>query len=424
MIKKILHQIWNQRWHNSWIFMELLLITIFLWMIIDPLYIIYAKKNIPCGYEKENRYSVELEIREGENKNGQDAILNLVHEIKNMPEIENIISTTQTSILESGSILLESLYSDPSNKTGCTKVCANYYLWLGNKNMFATLGIKDVNTGKILTVPENAVNDYSKMFISKSAAMQLYGTTNVIGRKPNTNMEIIGVYEDFKSVSYIEAMPSIIFVRPFYEKYFLSNLCNHIVQLKKETNVENFINKVNNLSEKEEYEIIKRIKILTLKDYIKKSGKHAVAANIVRQKFIFGSFAILCIFLCITGTFWVRMDNRRSDIGIMCSMGASRSRVIRQYVTEAALLLTAAFIVSLPFILHYVHINGFAEPVVCKIPKGFTPDPQYGVNNFYIHFAWVTAITYTAMLLTTIVGTLIPVLRATRIQPADALREK
>jgi ABC-type lipoprotein release transport system permease subunit len=46
------------------------------------------------------------------------------------------------------------------------------------------------------------------------------------------------------------------------------------------------------------------------------------------------------------------------------------------------------------------------------------------VNNRYIHFATVTAITYVTMLLITIVGTLIPVYRATRILPADALREE
>ena len=118
------------------------------------------------------------------------------------------------------------------------------------------------------------------------------------------------------------------------------------------------------------------------------------------------------------------MDNRRSDIGIMCSMGASRSRVVRQYVTEAIILLTLAFLAGLPFILHYVHISGFAEPSVCALPRGFVPNPEYRVNNFYIHFALVTAITYAALMLVTVLSTLIPVLRATRIQPADALREE
>ena len=125
------------------------------------------------------------------------------------------------------------------------------------------------------------------------------------------------------------------------------------------------------------------------------------------------------------GTFWTRMDNRRSDIGIMRSMGASRSRVVRQYITEAVILLTLAFVAAMPIVLHFVLTEGFAEPGVCSIDKKmFLPNPEYGVNNFYIHFAWVTVITYVAMLFITIAGTWIPVYRATRILPADALREE
>jgi ABC-type antimicrobial peptide transport system permease subunit len=119
------------------------------------------------------------------------------------------------------------------------------------------------------------------------------------------------------------------------------------------------------------------------------------------------------------------MDNRRSDIGIMRSMGASRSRVVRQYITEAVILLTVAFIVALPLILHIVLVDGFAEPAVCTLNKNaFPPNPEYGVNNTYIHFAWVTAITFIAMLAITVIGTFIPVYRATRILPADALRDE
>ena len=84
-----------------------------------------------------------------------------------------------------------------------------------------------------------------------------------------------------------------------------------------------------------------------------------------------------------------------------------------------------AFTVALPLILHIVLVDGFAEPAVCTLDKNsFPPNPEYGVNNTYIHFAWVTAITFIAMLAITVIGTFIPVYRATRILPADALRDE
>jgi hypothetical protein len=94
-------------------------------------------------------------------------------------------------------------------------------------------------------------------------------------------------------------------------------------------------------------------------------------------------------------------------------------------LTEAVILLTLAFVAAMPIVLHFVLTEGFAAPEVCSIDKeNFTPNPEYGVNNFYIHFAWVTVITYGALLFITIAGTWIPVYRATRILPADALREE
>ena len=55
MITKILHQAWNERKHNCLIFGVLLLTTIFIWMISDPIYVIFATKAIPNNYEKRDR---------------------------------------------------------------------------------------------------------------------------------------------------------------------------------------------------------------------------------------------------------------------------------------------------------------------------------------------------------------------------------
>ena len=46
MIKTILHQIWNERRQNGWLFVELIAIAIFLWVAIDPLFVLYSNKYI------------------------------------------------------------------------------------------------------------------------------------------------------------------------------------------------------------------------------------------------------------------------------------------------------------------------------------------------------------------------------------------
>ena len=424
---KIFHQIWNQRWHNSWIFVELLVIAIFLWMLIDPLYIVYATKAIPDNYEKKDRYFIEL-MSNADEQNNIDVFRNILHMIENMPEVESSITTSMTSNFNDHiTIVSDALYPNLEKQIEAYVIVQAFqYLWNGNRNVFHTLGLKDANSGKLLTVPQN-IDTEKQIFVSKSAAINTYGTTNVIGRKPKEDYEIIGVYEDYKINNYKEPLPSIIYLKNIEEDWFYSNLLNKIiVKLKKGTNRKLFTQKLNNQLKKDKCgKFIKEIKLFSIDEYQNNSSASKIAASTLRPKFIFCSFALACIFLCMLGTFWTRMDNRRSDIGIMRSMGASRSSVVRQYITEAVILLTLAFVAAMPIVLHFVLTEGFAEPEVCSIDKeNFTPNPEYGVNNFYIHFAWVTAITYVAMLFITIVGTWIPVYRATRILPADALREE
>lgn len=63
MIKTILHQIWNERRQNGWLFVELIAIAIFLWVAIDPLFVLYSNKYIPEGYDDDNVYYLEFEVK-------------------------------------------------------------------------------------------------------------------------------------------------------------------------------------------------------------------------------------------------------------------------------------------------------------------------------------------------------------------------
>ena len=52
MLQTILHQLWNQRRQNVWIFLELLVVSFFLWTVIDPIYVLTANHAIDRGYAR------------------------------------------------------------------------------------------------------------------------------------------------------------------------------------------------------------------------------------------------------------------------------------------------------------------------------------------------------------------------------------
>ena len=133
-------------------------------------------------------------------------------------------------------------------------------------------------------------------------------------------------------------------------------------------------------------------------------------------------FALFCAFLGIVSTFWIRTNDRRGEIGIMRSVGASRHRIIGQLVTEALLLVTMAFAVALPLIAHLVIANDFAQPTnsitneqLARYSEAFATAPRFAV---------ITVITYLIIAATAAAAAIIPAARACKTGIADALHEE
>ena len=58
MIKIIRHQLWNQRRQNGWIFVELVIVSFFLWTVIDPIYVLTSNLALDPGYDEERAYAL------------------------------------------------------------------------------------------------------------------------------------------------------------------------------------------------------------------------------------------------------------------------------------------------------------------------------------------------------------------------------
>ena len=106
----------------------------------------------------------------------------------------------------------------------------------------------------------------------------------------------------------------------------------------------------------------------------------------------------------------------------MRSMGATEVRVKNQFLTEAGLLVSGAFVLSLVLVVNFVVItDGMAQP-------SFSGDINSVLISEWlspsVQFTMVSLITYLDLLVIAFVGTLIPVRRAVKVLPADALRDE
>ena len=318
--------------------------------------------------------------------------------------------------------MLKSDVDDSNSKT------INAFEYISNlsegSNYFETFRIKDVRTGETMRmIEENEVND--KIYISESAAELLYGTTDVVGKTVvyGTPRIIAGVFEDFKHRDYNQPYPVVV---QFFPEFFSYDF-QVLFRLKEGVDSRKFEKRFNE-------EIMPALKsgnfyatgITSFDEKGRILAENFGEYNKMRLNGTFTFFALVCTFLGIVGTFWVRTNTRRPDIGIMRSIGATRWQIMRHFCNESVLLFTIAFIVGLLGLAYYVKLNGLWSDMmgVSRFSDDFIPNAKYWQNDTVKTFAVVSVVTYLFMVVTVLIGTFIPVYRAIDEFPADALRDE
>ncbi|MBE6275530.1 MAG: FtsX-like permease family protein [Bacteroides sp.] len=437
MFKIIFHQIWNQRRMNAWIFIELLIVSFFLWIVVDPVCVLTATMNIPSGYEIEGRYVVKLNMyEETHGKYDAEAAKNdslkvehynhVARLIRDLPEVESLAIPVQLSFPGSGNWSGGQLFRDTADVAKKDFVHMQRYQFVKEGNPFATYGMRDVRTGEYL-IPNEELNG---IYISENLALELFGTADCVGRSIYTGQEasssrvIAGVFQDYKHFDFTQPYPMGFYYEGEIEASPWMQWCYPFVfKLKagvdEETFRERFIREVAPQFNRGN---IYFSDFMSFQEIIDECNELRGPNNKIRLSYILAGFAMLCIFLGMLGTFWIRSDARRQEIGVMRSMGANRHRIIKQFLMEATLLVSLAFLCSIPLLLYYAHIKG----MYVAMGSGLYPilSEKYWMNNFCEHFGLVSMVTYAILLGISLLGTLIPVVRASRILPADALRDE
>lgn len=439
MFRTTLKQIWNQRRQNGWIFFELLFVGVFLWIVMDPLCVQIANKNIDRGYEQDglyilkmnkysrtsSKYSIEMD---------NDSLvklqyLDIIREMRNIPEIESFAIAYGSAYANSGSFSGGELFADSSLSLN-KHLQFYHFVPVEGSDILKTYRLKDANTGEPLAIsPDFASRDM--IYISENLAQMLYGRTDVEKEKcfdyKKNAYEIAGVFKDFKDRDYNQPYPTV---------FSTASFCNDIegnpymhwsytftFRVKDDVNQDAFEKRFENeikpkLGRGNYFCLgIKRLDVAS-QEMAELFGE----LNSTRRNTIFAIFGLLCVFLGMVGTFWVRANARRQEIGVMRSIGASKWRITSQFLTESSILVTAAVSISTIIMAHYVYTNNFFADVN-MLSKDML-NPEYWQNNPITHFSVISIIVYLILLITSLIGTYIPVSRATRELPADALHDE
>lgn len=429
MIKIIFKTIWNQRRQNGWIMIELILVGFFLWKSISPLTEIISTNLIDNGYDESGLYFAQLSMYNEKNSRynvnmdndtvNRATFMRAVNAIKQCPEVSSYgIADSWSSIPNSMNWTGNSIYPDTTDyNTQMYAFCNDV-----GGDLMETYRLKDALTGNIMHVNDKISPDQA-VYISDQLAKNIFGSINIIGKivhigEDSTKVfKIAGVFKDVKTRGDDTPQPlTIISINLKDAGYTSALIC---FKIKDGVNSKKF-------EEKFKHYIAPRITtgnfyaftLNNIKDikqyYLECSG----TKNTYRLQIMMSGFFLICVFLGMTGTFWIRCNNRRGDIGILKAMGSSSRHITIQFVTEALILVTIAFIISMIWIVNVIYSKDF-----------FSVNPSYSKYPYLVFhpmkmFMTISVITYVIMIVTALIGTYIPVKRAAKTLPAEALRDE
>lgn len=437
MNRIILHQFWNRRRRNIWIFLELLLAGYFLWMVLDPICVLTADRMIPRGYDPEGIYRLNLGVYDetsglyyqaaDDNDDVRARQFQLImKELTSCPEVASAAFGTSSCFPNSNSWDGNRLLAPDSSEV---KIQVYTYYQVGGNDPAGVLGLKDALTGDSLRLPSTFFRSDGQIAISEQLARKLFGTPEAVGRKVGYNgraVEVAGVFRDIKQFDAQQPVPLALMSQPLWRVSKTIVWQSILFRLKPEVDAGAFRDRF-------EREVVPRINqgnfyyagLKSFADYSREATFEAGITSKLRLNYGLAVFALICIFMGLFGTFWMHAVDRRSELGVLRSLGASRGAVAGRFYFEVWLLVTLAFLLVLLAVFHYVRSEGLG-PVMQQTfrTKAFLLDPAYWQNRLWARFAVVSAVTYVLMLVLSFVAVWFPVRRAVALPPADALREE
>lgn len=139
--------------------------------------------------------------------------------------------------------------------------------------------------------------------------------------------------------------------------------------------------------------------------------------NNFKSIYSIAGFLIINIFLAVIGSFWFRMQARRSEIGLRLALGASKRNVKLMFTTETVIILFIASIIATILCVNISMIDILKD---IGIPIINREEGEVIVNQHFINYI----LTLLTLLIVTIFAVWYPAYRASRIQPSEALKEE
>jgi hypothetical protein len=420
MIRHIFTILWNQRKQNGWLFVELTFVFIALWLLCDTFIArIYTYKQ-PLGYDIENCWRLSFgNFPPGSSDYVADttkqlspntALLQILERLRRLPEVDDACTAIYASPYSIGYMYqpLLPIEADTAKMGEQSYHCYNIDLHYLN-----TFRVKD-KYGNPIEVTAHPDYYIKGMLITPELEEDFFHGASAKGKLiRNMNgqeQEVAGVVNSIRRDDFLRPE------KAFYCTYDDATLIS-MERWYSPNQLEVTVRMKQTLSQDQMNEFIAAhsAQLTAGNLYVIQASswsewRDSKLFDRFRQLTVFallGVFTLITVFFGITGTFWLRVEQRRSEIGLRMTLGSTSRRMRGFFTAEGWLLLTAVLPLALVVIIN-----------LCVADLPDTTQMDMGGVRFVAGF-FITLLLLGGMIL---IGTYLPARRVLKVEPAEALK--
>lgn len=429
MWKLILKNLWSRRRRNGWLLVELILVAILSWYIFDPVMVVTYERHLPLGYDADRLCMVSVtmfpqeasgyEPQAADSASLVQAYLNLVDRVRRHPDVEQATPVlsfvypgamgigTSSFIAEGDSVAHTALFIEFLPHTHFFET----YGFQSGKGSMSAAQLSDLDNGYYYIMTEDLLEGMFRTHTYRNQRCWKVTGTDTCYTAVKGTVKVCKYLSDKRPVP-------IVFM-PLQNPDIRSRLDNMriVVRLKEGVRMGRFLHdfrpwmlrqlRIGNLYARE----------LQSYDEIN-AAREFDSTMLYRCNLSIALFFLVNLCLGVIGTFWMQTRTRREEVGVMLSFGATPHRIRLLLLGEGTALTTLATFIGCFIYLQYAFSEGLnmgnslAEVVIDWI------------DNFGLHFFFVSLMVYVILLLVVWIGIYIPARRISSISPTEALRDE
>jgi len=418
MIKHILKIIWTERKINIWILLELTLVFIMLWFCVDYIYYFTKQYLEPQGFDTEHVYSINVDVKDwgsvimqSGTDEQKDSLRNTVwavfDRIKHYPAVEaatlSYAAIPYSSFYSSYPVSFDSIKNYMHTKMVDPDFFKVFKIDLLQGRIFNQENFKENN----IIISGNSDNTLFNKDITQVKSLQLDEDTK----------QIIGIVQPSKRSEFNKYEP-VVYIPFLHNNNRAIYIYNIEISVRVKPDMDhNFIEKfTNDMQEQiniDPYYLASVSSFDTLKTNFSKGTEYRNFNSI----FSIAGFLLVNIFLAVVGTFWFRVQTRRSEIGLRIALGSSRASVQMVFIQETIILIFLASIVATAISINISLVNVLKD---IGIPSVQRDENETMLGQYIINYL----ITFSILAIISVAAVWYPSRKASRTQPAEALKDE